>query len=123
MTTSTTNGEVFASAYRLPVLRQARRYEYTGLEPEQSLGLGWQNPFHDDDMPHSIKAWSQSLATGEPYSTEYRCRRHDGVWRWMLGRALPMRNSDGQITGWFGGSRLRFTKIFLEHSHRHLHRY
>ena len=77
-------------------------YDYTGLEPEQSLGLGWQNPFHDEDMPHTIKAWAQSLTTGEPYSVEYRCRRHDGAWRWMLGRALPMRDVDGTISGWFG---------------------
>ncbi|GAA93493.1 uncharacterized protein L969DRAFT_95854 [Mixia osmundae IAM 14324] len=77
-------------------------YAYTGLEPEQSLGLGWQNPFHEDDMPHTIKAWAHSLATGEPYSTEYRCRRHDGVWRWMIGRALPVRDSSGAIIRWAG---------------------
>ncbi|BGP50155.1 hypothetical protein JCM10450v2_006066 [Rhodotorula kratochvilovae] len=77
-------------------------YEYTGLEPEQSLGLGWQSPFHEDDMPVCLKAWSHSLATGEPYAVEYRCRRHDGVWRWMLGRARPYRDADGNIQGWFG---------------------
>ncbi|GAA5937825.1 uncharacterized protein JCM15063_002129 [Sporobolomyces koalae] len=77
-------------------------YEYTGLEPEQSLGLGWQSPFHEDDMPAAMKAWSRSLETGEPYSVEYRCRRYDGTWRWMLGRALPFRDADGKIQGWFG---------------------
>ncbi|KAL8283876.1 hypothetical protein RQP46_005308 [Phenoliferia psychrophenolica] len=77
-------------------------YNFTGLEPEQSLGLGWQNPFHEDDMPQTIKAWSHSLETGDPYSVEYRCRRHDGVWRWMLGRALPFRDAEGKIKGWFG---------------------
>ncbi|GAA5903840.1 hypothetical protein JCM6882_001329 [Rhodosporidiobolus microsporus] len=77
-------------------------YEYTGLEPEQSLGLGWQSPFHEDDMPSCLKAWAHSLETGEPYAVEYRCRRYDGAWRWMLGRALPYRDSDGKIQGWFG---------------------
>ncbi|GAA6024115.1 hypothetical protein JCM11491_001095 [Sporobolomyces phaffii] len=77
-------------------------YEYTGLEPEQSLGLGWQSPFHEDDMPGAMRAWSRSLETGEPYSVEYRCRRFDGSWRWMLGRALPFRDTDGKIQGWFG---------------------
>ncbi|GAA5842934.1 hypothetical protein JCM11251_002938 [Rhodosporidiobolus azoricus] len=77
-------------------------YEYTGLEPEQSLGLGWQSPFHEDDMPSCLKAWAHSLETGEPYAVEYRCRRYDGAWRWMLGRALPYRDSDGTIQGWFG---------------------
>ncbi|BGP26314.1 histidine kinase HHK6p [Rhodotorula toruloides] len=77
-------------------------YDYTGLEPEQSLGLGWQSPFHPDDMPNTLKAWSHSLETGEPYAVEYRCRRYDGEWRWMLGRALPYRDADGAIQGWFG---------------------
>ncbi|BGO93475.1 hypothetical protein NBRC10512_004698 [Rhodotorula toruloides] len=77
-------------------------YDYTGLEPEQSLGLGWQSPFHPDDMPGTLKAWSHSLETGEPYAVEYRCRRYDGEWRWMLGRALPYRDADGAIQGWFG---------------------
>ncbi|GAA5938607.1 hypothetical protein JCM3775_002171 [Rhodotorula graminis] len=77
-------------------------YAYTGSEPETSLGLGWQSPFHEDDMPAALKAWSHSLATGEPYSVEYRCRRHDGEWRWHLGRAMPYRDADGKIQGWFG---------------------
>ncbi|GAA5915126.1 hypothetical protein JCM5296_002300 [Sporobolomyces johnsonii] len=77
-------------------------YEYTGLEPEQSLGVGWQSPFHEDDMPSTLSSWSRSLETGEPYSVEYRCRRYDGAWRWMLGRALPFRDAEGKIQGWFG---------------------
>ncbi|GAA5972278.1 hypothetical protein JCM21900_002570 [Sporobolomyces salmonicolor] len=77
-------------------------YEYTGLEPEQSLGVGWQSPFHEDDMPSTLSSWSRSLETGEPYSVEYRCQRYDGAWRWMLGRALPFRDAEGKIQGWFG---------------------
>ncbi|ORY59038.1 hypothetical protein BCR35DRAFT_201665 [Leucosporidium creatinivorum] len=77
-------------------------YDFTGLEPEQSLGLGWQSPFHEDDMPAALKAWSHSLETGDPYSVEYRCRRGDGTWRWMLGRALPLRSLSGEIEAWFG---------------------
>lgn len=77
-------------------------YAYTGLQPEQSLGVNWQNPFHPDDMPNSRRAWSRSLATGEPYSVEYRCRRHDGVWRWQLGRAQSLLDGDGKIVAWFG---------------------
>ena len=72
------------------------------LEPEQSLGVGWQSPFHEEDMPAALKAWTHSLETGDPYTVEYRCRRGDGVWRWMLGRALPLRDTDGKIQSWFG---------------------
>lgn len=80
-----------------------RWYDYTGLSVQQSLGLGWQNPFHSDDTPQAQKKWSHSLATGDEYSVEYRCRRYDGAWRWMLGRALPLKDhKTGKIVKWFG---------------------
>ena len=80
-----------------------RWYDYTGLTVKSSLGLGWQNPFHPEDMPEAEKKWSHSLATGDEYSVEYRCLRHDGEWRWMLGRALPLRDhKTGKIMKWFG---------------------
>jgi len=79
-----------------------RWYDYTGLTEEQSLGMGWENPFHPDDMPSTVARWTHSLASGDEYVTEYRCRRRDGQWRWMLGRALPVRDDDGFIVRWFG---------------------
>ncbi|RDW87685.1 hypothetical protein BP5796_03379 [Coleophoma crateriformis] len=80
-----------------------RWYEYTGLTEEESLGMGWKLPFHPDDMPSSSRRWQHSLATGDPYTTEYRCRRADGEWRWMLGRAMCMRNKQtGEIEKWYG---------------------
>lgn len=79
-----------------------RWYDYTGLTPAESLGHGWRLPFHPDDMPETSKRWAHSLATGDEYTTEYRCQRHDGEWRWMLGKALPLRDKDGKITRWFG---------------------
>ncbi|KAI4724511.1 hypothetical protein E4T49_07779 [Aureobasidium sp. EXF-10728] len=79
-----------------------RWYEYTGLTVEQSLGNGWENPFHPDDMELTGKRWAHSLATGEEYRTEYRCLSTDGEWRWMLGRAVPMKDENGKIVKWFG---------------------
>jgi PAS domain S-box-containing protein len=79
-----------------------RWYDYTGMTEEESLGAGWRNPFHEDDMPVTTKRWQHSLATGDEYNTEYRCRRHDGEWRWMLGRAVPFHDDRGKIVKWFG---------------------
>ena len=80
-----------------------RWYDYTGSSPEQSLGMGWEGPFHPDDMPATRRRWAHSLATGDEYTTEYRCQRADGAWRWMLGRALPLRDvKTGKILKWFG---------------------
>lgn len=80
-----------------------RWYDYTGLTQKESMGMGWRLPFHPDDMPQTGKRWTQSLATGNEYTTEYRCRSHDGQWRWFLGRALPLRDhKTGEIVKWFG---------------------
>ncbi len=77
-------------------------YEYTGLTHEETQGDGWNRVFHPDDQSLAWEKWRRSLETGEPYEIEYRCRRHDGQYRWFLGRALPQRDADGRILRWFG---------------------
>lgn len=80
-----------------------RWYDYTGLTPGDSLGMGWKLPFHEEDMPETSLKWMHSLATGEEYRTQYRCRRYDGEWRWMLGRASPLKDhKTGKILKWYG---------------------
>lgn len=84
----------------------SRWYAYTGLSEHDSIGLGWKNPFHPDDMAETTRRWKHSLATGDMYVTEYRCRSRTGDWRWFLGRALPLRNKQtGAIEKWFGKNR------------------
>ncbi|KAL2133801.1 hypothetical protein VTI74DRAFT_1658 [Chaetomium olivicolor] len=86
-----------------PDFYNSRWYSYTGLSEEQSMGWGWLNPFHPDDIAEAERRWKHSVKTGEPYMTEYRCRSKDGEWRWFLGRALPFRNKQtGVIEKWFG---------------------
>jgi PAS domain S-box-containing protein len=80
----------------------ARWYEFTGVPEGSTDGAEWNGMFHPDDQDRSRTAWSHSLATGEPYQIEYRLRRHDGDFRWTLGRALPLRNEAGEIVRWFG---------------------
>ncbi len=80
-----------------------RWYEYTGMSVEESSGDGWALAFHPEDVPEAERRFKHSLDTGDQYTTEYRCRRHDGEWRWMLGRALPLRDHrTSTIVKWFG---------------------
>ena len=79
-----------------------RWYDYTGTTPEQAHGAGWADVLHPDDVERTTARWTHSLRTGEPYSIEYRFRRHDGVFRWFLGQALPLRDERGEIVRWFG---------------------
>ncbi|HEX2134432.1 MAG TPA: PAS domain-containing protein [Microvirga sp.] len=79
-----------------------RWYEFTGLDPDLSLGEGWSSVIHPDDRPLTRERWRQALASGGPYEIEYRIRGADGTYRWFLGRALPVRRPDGAILRWFG---------------------
>ncbi|KAK0550724.1 hypothetical protein OC844_006678 [Tilletia horrida] len=77
-------------------------YDYTGLPHERTEGSGWAEVIEESDLVHTSRLWSQSLRTGVMYSVEYRIKRHDGALRWMVGRALPVRDDEGNILKWFG---------------------
>ncbi|MCU6454626.1 PAS domain-containing protein [Sphingomonas sp. A2-49] len=80
----------------------ARWYEFTGTPQGSTDGEGWNDVFHPEDQARAWEVWRRSLTTGEPYQIEYRLRHFDGTYRWVLGRALPIRDTAGQITRWFG---------------------
>jgi PAS domain S-box-containing protein len=80
----------------------ARWYEFTGAPAGTTDGEGWNGMFHAEDQDRAWALWRESLDTGDPYQIEYRLRHFDGTYRWVLGRALPVRDADGQITRWFG---------------------
>jgi len=80
-----------------------RWYQYTGRPPDDTLRTGWIGAVHPDDMGSTLAAWKASCALGEPFAVEARLQRHDGVYRWFLTRAEPLRDQNG-VTGWFGSS-------------------
>lgn len=77
-------------------------YRYTGAPPGSTNGTGWNDIFHPDDRTRAWDAWHASLASGKVYEIQYRLRHHSGVYRWVLGRALPVRDHFGGITRWMG---------------------
>ena len=79
-----------------------RWYEFTGVPDGSTDGEAWNGMFHPEDQPRAWKIWRHSLATGEPYHIEYRLRHRSGEYRWVLGRAQPVRDEHGRITRWYG---------------------
>lgn len=79
-----------------------RWYEFTGVPEGSADGDGWSGLFHPDDQAAAWERWRQCLTTGEPYEIEYRLRHRSGEYRWMLGRALSIRDEQGNIERWFG---------------------
>ncbi|NJC06458.1 PAS domain S-box-containing protein [Sphingomonas kaistensis] len=79
-----------------------RWYEFTGTPFGSTDGAGWNGMFHPEDQALAWQTWKESLETGKPYEIEYRLRHHTGAYRWVLGRALPIRNEAGDIVRWMG---------------------
>ena len=74
--------------------------EYTGSPLEEGLGWGWMNAFHPEDR--AVQEWRAAFAAGEPFEREARLRRADGVYRWFLLRAAPLRDDRGTVVKWYG---------------------
>jgi formate hydrogenlyase transcriptional activator len=75
--------------------------EYFGKTTEELKNWATSDAVHPDDLPRVIDAWRRSIETGQPYDLEFRQRRADGVYRWFQSRALPVRDTQGRITGWY----------------------
>jgi PAS domain S-box-containing protein len=83
-------------------VEQPRWSAFTGQTFEQLRGWGWLNAVHPDDRPHTARVWSAAVASRSIYHVEHRLRRHDGTYRHMLVRAVPILQDDGTIREWVG---------------------
>ena len=79
-----------------------RWYEYTGVAVGSTDGERWNGMFHPEDQERAWAVWRRSLTTGQPYHIEYRLRHRSGEYRWVLGRAQPVRGPSGEIQRWYG---------------------
>jgi PAS domain S-box-containing protein len=72
------------------------------LEDKRQLAVVFDTIFHPDDAGEVEDVLGRCLLTGDRFSMKYRLCRADGVYRWMSGRAEPLRDTDGRIIQWFG---------------------
>ncbi len=76
--------------------------EYTGLDAERALGLGWQATIHPEDLPGLAACWQAALSSAEPCEMAGRIRRFDGAYRWFIVRTRPMTDASGRVIKWCG---------------------
>jgi PAS domain S-box-containing protein len=76
--------------------------EFTGRPEADGLGEGWANSVHPDDRPTFRRAFLVAVARRQPWRGEYRLRRHDGAWRWVIDTARPLFDDDGTYLGHVG---------------------
>ena len=81
-----------------------RWYEYTGREPESSLGKRWVDSVHPDDVNHVLETWARTFdgQRTELVELELRLRRADGAYRWFSVAGEGVRGAEGAIERWVG---------------------
>lgn len=82
------------------LLYMSKQWEaYTGSRAQEILPRSLVPP---EDLIRVLETWRVSRQTGAPWQCQYRLKGRDGQFRWFLGRAVPQKNSQGEVVKWFG---------------------
>jgi two-component system cell cycle sensor histidine kinase/response regulator CckA len=75
---------------------------FTGQSVDEIEGMGWTQALHPEDVKEAVKAWTEAVESCTTYVTEYRLRRHDGVYCDFAVRGVPVLSEEGTIREWVG---------------------
>jgi PAS domain S-box-containing protein len=76
--------------------------EFTGRAIDQELGSGWTEGVHAEDRHRCLGIYERAFDAREPFTMEYRLRRSDGEYRWVLVSGTPRFAPDGAFLGYIG---------------------
>ncbi len=75
---------------------------FTGRTLEEEYGDGWVQGVHPENLEKCVEIWQAAFKEREPFEMEYRLRRHDGEYRWIVDIGRPLNNLDGSFSGYIG---------------------
>ena len=78
--------------------------EFTGRPHEAELGNGWAEGVHPQDLERCLHIYTQAFQKRESFQMEYRLRRHDGEYRWILDSGVPRFDAGGCFSGYIGSA-------------------
>jgi PAS domain S-box-containing protein len=78
--------------------------DLTGRSIEAELGNGWVEGVHADDVEGCLATYTKAFDAREPFQMQYRLRRHDGAYRWILDHGVPRFSVDGSFDGYVGSA-------------------
>jgi PAS domain S-box-containing protein len=78
--------------------------DFTGRPLEAELGTGWADCVHPEDLERCYKLFTESFDARQSFRMEYRLRRHDAEYRWVLDAGTPRFTENGEFEGYIGSA-------------------
>jgi PAS domain S-box-containing protein len=91
--------------------------EFTGRTMAHEVGNGWTEGVHPDDLDHCLTTYRRSFDARRKFEMEYRLRRSDGEYRWLLDTGVPRFTPTGEFAGYIG-SCVDMTEFKRSHEQR-----
>jgi PAS domain S-box-containing protein len=79
-----------------------RWLEFTGRTVEEEIGDNWFTGIHHDDLDRCRTSYLEAFKSEQPFFLDYRLRRHDGEYRWIMDTGVPLFDERGRFGGYIG---------------------
>ncbi|HEX5832665.1 MAG TPA: sigma 54-interacting transcriptional regulator [Pyrinomonadaceae bacterium] len=102
-----------------------RWLDFSGRSEKEELGTGWTEAIHAEDYDSCLHTYESKFNERQPFELEYRMRRQNGEYRWILASGIPRFAPDGAFIGYIGTcvdiTERKESEVALQTAHAELH--